>query len=624
MLQSMREGAQSTPVKVLIILIVLSFAGFGIESVLVGTSGTSVAEVNGEEITPQQLQLAVDNQKRQLAQIFGDNLDPAMLADDRLRAAALEELIERQLLLQAAAGEGLVASGRAVGQIVASVEAFKVDGKFDPEQYKVVLANAGYSPERFRREQVQQIMLADLQQGVMATDFVTPIELAAAADVTAEERDVRFLLVPATAVTESVQVTDEDVAAYYNDNLSEFVSEAKVVAEYIELDADAFIQPVDEAALREQFESVKSEYKVTDQSRVSHILLIRGDDESVEDYARRIDDVAARLAAGEDFAAVAAIASDDPGSAGMGGELGFTDGSVFPESMEEAIAALEVGQISAPVETDAGTHFIRVEERVSGEAPDYEALRAELEESMQRSAAEQELLVAVEALRDLSFNSADLAGPAKALGVASERSAPVSETAGEGVFARSQVRDALFSAEVFEAGNNSEVIELAGNHFVVVRVAEKVPPEQLALEQVQDGIRTQLEAAALEARLDELLAEVKAKRDQGDSMEAIANAANWEWRVELGARRSGGLLPREVAKTAFAMEMGEGTALDLVAMPGDQYAIVELARVQPGTVDNLSPSEIDVVSTQLGEMQGQLSLLEYRTALRNNAEVVTR
>ena len=624
MLQSMRSGAQSTPVKILLILIVISFAGFGVESVLFGSSGTSVAEVNGEEITPQQLQIAIENQKRQMMQIFGDNLDPAMLEDDRLRGSALEGLIERQLLLQSADAQGLVASSRAIGQIVASVEAFQVDGQFDADRYKVVLANAGLSPERFRREQAQQIKLSDLQQSVLASDFTTALEVAATADVSSEERDVRYLLLDAEAVFADVVVSEDAIAEYYGDHLDDFVSEEQVVAQYIELQLEDFFAPVDEALVREQFEAVKGEYEVKDQTRVAHILLIQGDDESIEEYTQRIDDVAARLAAGTAFGDVAANASDDIGSADLGGELGFTDGTVFPDAMEEAIAELEVGQISAPVKTDAGTHFIRVEERVAGEAPDFESLRAELADSIQRSAAEKELLIAVDALRDISFNSPDLTGPAESLGVQSQLSSPVTRSAGDGVFGNEQVRAALFSNEVYQAGNNSEVIELPGSRFVAVRVAEKVPPAQLVLEEVATDIRAQLEMEARAAELDRLLEEIKVRRQAGETIDAIATESGWEWRVELGARRVGSLLPREVANAAFRMELEGGFALDMVELPGEQYAVVELARVTPGSVDNLSNQERDAIVSQLAQMQGELSLLAYRRALRDNAEIVTR
>ncbi len=624
MMQSIRAGTQNTGFKLLIFMIILSFAGFGLEQVIFGSSGTSVAEVNGTEITPQELQVAIEGQKRQLMQIFGDNIDPEMLDDDRIRPRALEEMIERTVLLQAATDNAMVASSRAIGDIVGSIEAFKVDGAFNADQYKVVLANAGYSPERFRREQAQQIILSQLQQGVLASDFVTNTELAAAAVATAEERDVRYLIVANELLRESAEVSQESVREVYDRDPSRWTSEASVVADYIVVSRDDFLAPVDSDALEEQFQSVQDEYTVAEQTLIAHILLIQGDDETVETYTQRIDDVASRVAAGENFAELAAEVSDDIGSAALGGELGFTDGTVFPEPMEEAISTLGVGDVSAGVETDAGTHFIRIQERVAGETPDYEQLKADLAKSMQEAEAEQTLLVTVDELRELSFNAADLQQPADALSLTVAQSAPVSLSIGEGVFAESAVRETLFSEEVYEAGNNSAVLELSGNRFVVVRVAEKRPAEILPFSKVANSIRGDLETNARVAAELALLESLRSRRADGERLEEIAAAEDYEWRVELGARRIGSLLPAEVVTVAFAMQEGAGATLESTTLVNGDLAIVELAGIEQGQLENLSSGEQTAMAEQLTQLQGQLSMLEYRTALRDNAEIVTR
>jgi len=624
MMQSIRAGSKSTGFKIVIFLIILSFAGFGLEQVIFGNSGTSVAEVNGTEITPQELQVAIEAQKRQLMQIFGDNIDPEMLDDDRIRPRALDEMIERTILLQAATENAMVASSRAIGEIVGSIEAFKVDGAFSADQYKVVLANAGYSAERFRREQAQQIILSQLQQGVLASDFVTKTELVAAAEATAEERDVRYLIVPSDELRSSAEVSEDAVRQVYDRDPSVWTSEETVVADYIVISRDDFLSPVDPAALEEQFESVREEYTVAEQTLIAHILLIQGDDETVESYTRRIDDTASRIAAGEDFADLAAELSDDVGSATLGGELGFTDGTVFPEAMEMAVSELGVGEVSAGVETDAGTHFIRIQERVAGETPDYGRLKDELAKSMQEAEAEQTLLVTVDELRDLSFNAADLRQPADALSLAVAQSLPVSLSSGDGVFAERSVRETLFSEEVYEAGNNSAILELSGNRFVVVRVAEKRPAEILPFSKVARTIRSNLETSAEVAAKLALVESLRSRRDAGERLEEIAKAEDYEWRVELGARRIGSLLPAEVVTLAFSMKQGVGASLDSTNLVNGDLAIVELAGVEPGRLDNLSSGEQDVMSTQLTQLQGQLSMLEYRTALRSNADIVTR
>lgn len=623
-LQSLRDGTQSKAVKVLISLIILSFAGFGLESFLLGGSGTSVAEVNGSEITPQELQVAIENQKRQLVQIFGDNIDPMMLDDERLRPRALQSLIDRQLLLQEAQSRGLAATDTAIGRIVASVDAFKVDGRFSPDQYKVVLANAGLTPERFRRSQAQELLLSQLETAVIESDFLTPVELEAAADVTAEERDVRYLLVDEQTLRDAVDVAEESAKAFYEANQSNYVTDEQVIAEYVLLTVDDFRAPVDPTVLDEQFDLVRDEYQVSEQALVSHILLIQGDAETATDYAGRVEQVAQRLAAGEDFATLAKQLSDDLGSAAMGGELGFTDGTAFPEPMEAAIATLSTGEISGAVVTEAGTHFIRLEERISGEEADYAALRSELEESIQLSNAQQELLAAVDTLRDLSFNSIDLKGPAKALGIQAQLSAPISRTSGESLFASPAVRAALFSDDVYSMGNNSDVLDIGNDQFIAVRVAEKIAPQQLAFEEVADSIRASLEAQALETQGDDLEEEVRALLRQGHSVESIAAEKGWEWRVELNARRSGSLLPREVAEAAFALASTDDVDIARVSLPGGQLAIVELADVSAGSVANLSAAEQAVMAEQLGSYNGQVSALEYRRALRANSSIITR
>lgn len=625
MLQSMRQSTQSTAAKVIIGLIVLSFAAFGLETLLPGGAGTSVAEVNGEEITPFALQEAVTQQKRQLVSILGDSIDPAMLDDERLQPRALDSLIQRALLLQKSTELKLVASDAQIAKSITSVAAFQLNGMFSPDAYKSVLANAGYTPERFRRAQAEDIVLTQLQTAVNQTEFTTPLELSAIANLIAEERDVRYMMIPDKDLVSDDDLSMEALQQYYRDNEAAFFNPEQVVVDYILLEGSDFEVSVDEALVKEQYEAVKDEYEVSEQARVSHILLIQADDEPDATYAQRIADAAERLGRGEDFADLAADISDDLGSASLGGELGFTDGTAFPDQMESAIADLVApGEISPAVQTDAGTHFIRLEERIAGDAVDYESVREELRASIEAAEVERTVLLAVEELRDLAFNAADLNGPAEALDARVLQSEPFSLDEGVGLFADERLRELAFSDDVKEAGNNSEVLELSGQRFVVVKVREVRVPQVAPFGEVRKVVRAGLKADLESAALAKVTADAEAMLAAGEPLEAVANALELEWRVELASTRLASQLPRTVLDAAFTMPQGQANALRRVALPGEGYALVQLVRVTPGDAGSLSASETQQLSDLRNSEQQQLSFDEFLLYQRDSAEIVIR
>ena len=625
MLQTMRQSTQSTAAKVIIGLIVLSFAAFGLETLLPSGAGTSVAEVNGEEITPFALQEAITQQKRQLISILGEDIDPALLDDERLRPRALDSLVQRALLLQKTAALQLVASGAQVSQSITSIEAFQFNGEFSPDAYKSVLANAGYTLERFRRAQADDIVLAQLQAAISESEFVTATELSATANVMAEERDVRFLVVPDNTLLDDSALSNDALRAFYTDNESLFFTQERLIVDYIELNLEDFDVVVDDAVVREQYEAVKDEYQVSQQTRVSHILLMQNDEETDQDFANRLLTVTSQLNGGVDFADVAAALSDDLGSAAMGGELGFTDGTTFPDAMEEAIAELVLpGDISAPVETDAGTHIIRLEERIDGTSVSYETVKAELRASIEAAEAERALLIAVEELRDAAFNAADLSGPADALGVTVLRSDAFTVEAGQGVFSDARLRAAAFAEDVKVDGNNSDVLELAERRFVVVRVHEVRPPQTAPFREVETEVIELLRSELQTAALSEIRTAAQDALEGGETLEQVAQTLGLDWRVELAATRLVSQLPRPVLDAAFSMTAGKTNQLRTVSIPGEGYAVVQLARVAPGSVNGLSIDERDQLNSRRATEQQQVSFSEFMLFQRNESDIVRR
>jgi len=622
MLQDIRKSTKGTTAKVIIGLIVISFALFGIESILVGGGSSGVAEVNGEEISPVDVEMAVNTQRRQMIAMMGEALDPAMLDDQRLTAAAVDSLIGRKLIMQSASELGLTVSEQEIGTVVAEMAQFQLDGQFSPDVYKSVLSSAGYTPFSFKLGLQEDLVANQLRSGLGGSDFATPAEVALTARITQEQRDVRYLTIPLERFRADAQISEADIEAFYTTNAVRFQTPESVVLEYVEIVVDDFREPVQESVLREQFELAQQDYQYQSENRVAHILLEQGADEDDAAYQVRIDTVAQALADGGDFAALAGEFSDDIGSAASGGDLGFSAGDAFPTEMEEAIAELELEQISEPVTTDAGVHFIVLLERREGESVSFEEMRGELEQQVQLSEARAALVLAVEGFRDLAFNAEDLSGPAREIGKEVKVSEPVARNHAEGLFSDSRLLTAAFSEDVLELGHNSEVIELSPQQFVALRVRTHNQPEAMPLadvrEQIVSAIRDERGREAVESAAQAALV---ALRD-GAGVEAYANTQDYQWQVELGADRRNTMLPQPVLQRAFGLPTPEGAPVyDYVMTNTGDAQVLELDRVTAGSVETLPDTQRELLGQRVTAETGNLVQQEFQQGLRADADI---
>jgi peptidyl-prolyl cis-trans isomerase D len=623
MLQDIRHNIQGTTAKIVIGLIVVSFSIFGIESILVGGGGSSVAEVNGDEVTPQELQQAVNTQKRRLIAMMGDNIDPAMLDDEVLRAGALDNLINRKLLMQSAQAMDLAVSEREIGRVIGSMEQFQIDGEFSPQLYTSVLSSAGYTPGYFKQTLRDDIAMNQLSGGLAGSEFATPLERSLNARLGAEQRDFRYLTIPLDKFVSDQVATEEEIEAYYKANQNDFLTAESVVLEYIELSAENFRAPVDETAVQEAYrlEVDNAQYKT--ENRVSHILFEAGADESAEEVQARIDAARARLAEGVDFAEVAREFSDDVGSSTMGGDLGYSSGDAFPPEMEDAIAGLELNTVSDPVKTDAGIHLIKVTERREGSPPTLEELRPQLEDQLQLAAARVELLRTVEQLRDLVFNAESLDGPAAELDLEVQRSEPVTRTQSEGLFAHPALAAAAFSDEVLDEGHNSDVIELSGDRFVVLREHNHSLPEVMPLAEVRDDIAAIITENKARAMVAAEAGQAVRQLRNGADPEQVATSTGYEWQTELAASRRSTTVPTDVLSHAFSMPRpGSGeTVVDYIMGPGGDARIIALERVTEGRYDDLEQSQQALLEQQISGEYAKLLNSEFVSGLRAGADI---
>jgi peptidyl-prolyl cis-trans isomerase D len=614
MLQNIRDNSQGWIAKTIIGVIVVLMALTGFDAIIQSTSNSqNAADVNGEKITQSSLNAAVDMQRRQLIQQFGKDFDASLLDDKLLRQASLDSLVDRTLLLQGAKEAGMGFSDASLDQLILQTPAFQVDGKFNAARFDQILQQQGMGRMEFRERLKQDVLVSQLQASLAASNFVTDAELENFVRLDKQTRD--FASQTIHIDTKSIDISDDELKAYYDEHKGQYMSPEQVVVEYVELRKESFFAQAEASDEELQALYQKEIANLAEQRRAAHILLEVNDKLSDEQAKAKLAEVAERLKQGEDFAKLAEEVSQDPGSASNGGDLGFAGPGVYDPEFEKSLYALKKDEVSAPVRSSFGWHLIKLLDVQAPEVPSFDSLKAKLEREVKAQQVEQRFVEAAKELEEASFEASDLAQPAQELGLQVQTSGAFGREGGEGVAANRQVVQAAFSPEVLEDGANSGAIELDPDTTLVLRVKEHKKPTLLPLEEVSAGIRDTLSrkkaSEAAKAEGEALLAQL---RDGG--------ASGKDWKVVEAATRSQEGVEPEVLQALFRMakpEDGKSSFAGLTLNNGD-YVVLRLDGVGQAKAE-LSAEEKTSYRRFLASRAGQQDFAAYREQLKESADI---
>ncbi|MAM86946.1 MAG: parvulin peptidyl-prolyl isomerase [unclassified Hahellaceae] len=643
MLQNIRDNAQGTVAKIIVGLIIVTFALFGVESIIGSISGEpEVAVVNGDPITDTEFQRAVELRTRQLYNQMGEGFNPSLIDENALRRSVLEDEITKRVRLQAAEDLGLTVSDQVINQFILTWPQAQVDGKFNQDRFLSVVSSIGLSPTAFREELRKDLMLNQLSNGLSQTAVVTQAELDNILRIDREQRSFAYARLDAAALSDDVTVTEEDVEEYYEANQSDYALPERVKLNYVRLDHDsvaAGIEPA-EGELKSLYEEEKATFAASEERRVRHILLELNDDRDEKEALAAAAELVKQLRGGADFAALAAERSDDLGTKDEGGSLGLIAKGTLPE-LDETIFSLEEGAISDPVVSDYGVHVVKVDAIEKADVPTFDEAKPRLLDSLRKRQAESRLLEQSEKLADLSYSAGDLKGPAEELGLEVlqtpliDRKGKVYPESGSSKqldeFERRLVRNPTvraqaFSDDVLKDGNNSELIEVDEENSVVLRVSDRQDASVQPLSEVSAAIRKKLtrEKALkqLEARVEKELESFRAASSSDASTLPDIEGAEWT-EVENSPRQN--TQHADAARLAFTMQRpadGEGAA----AMPvqtfteGNAIFVIALKGVSHPE-ETLSAAERGTLKALLQNRIAQQELGLYFERLRETAEV---
>jgi peptidyl-prolyl cis-trans isomerase D len=612
MMERLREGVNSIAVKIILGLIILSFVFAGVGSYIVGGGANVAAKVGNVEIARGEFEQAYQNERNRMQSQLGDYF-ASLLADpayaESFRKSVLDRMINDVLLEQHAESLGLRISDTQIRQMILDMPQFQNNGAFDQEIYQASLRRAGFSADSFAEYLRRDLVRNQLMMALQGSEFTLPSEVELQSKLLTQTRDIRTLTLSKATFAENADITSEEIQQYYDENPAQYTRPEQVKVAYIELSAEALKGTVDisDDEIQQYYDEHLDKYSTAEQRSVSHIL-VQGDDEA---KAQAILD---ELNAGADFAIVAQEKSEDIGSSEEGGSLGWIEKDVMDPAFEEAAFALSnVGDRTALVKSDFGYHIIQLDALKASQSKPLSEVHAEIVAELSDQIAVDEFYALQNELEKVAFEYPDsLDDAAQAVNLGIQTTDFVSAQDAPELLKSPAVMQVLMSPEVKEDGLNSEVVEVAPEHVIVVRVEDVREQTVLPLNDVREQVEIQLAAAKGEQQALELGAQLVAELKEGkQDLLQSNNIAFGE--LETIDRNS------PLAGTAFAMakpQAEQSTFAQSKDMEGN-VVVIELTKVAA----NFDPAYNEQISAQMERVSTQQDLTAVLTVLRDNADI---
>lgn len=605
---------------VLLVLVFPAFVFWGISGYdgMIGRE-PPLATVGGQPITQREFDDAQRQQLDRLRQMLGGAADPKLFDTPEARTELLEGLIaQRAIALESVARRVHVGDAQLREAILSIPGLKRDDGSFDADRYKALLGQQNLSAAGFEAQLRGDLALQALPESVQATAIVPRTVLDRIAAMQEERREVRELRFAAESFAARVAPTDEQIAAYYETNASAFETTESARIEYVVLDREALAARIQVGSedLRSYYEQNRGRFGTPEERRASHILVKAGPQAKATAEA-----LFEKLKANPGgFEALARSSSDDPGSAGQGGDLGFFGRGMMVKPFADAVFSMKEGELRGPIETEFGQHIIRLTGiRAATEKP-FEVVRAEIEREVRVQQAARQFAEAAESFTNTVYEQPDSLKPAAdkyglpIVGADSVGRAPAPDAAAGSPLASARLLAALFGEDALRNKRNTEAVEIAPGRLAAARVVEYRPAQRKPLAEVREAVRERVlrqESAKLarqagEARLAEL------RGGQGD-----ASGFSSARRVSRGDPAG---LPPTVLDAAFRLPGDTVPAYTGVDLGAQGYAIVLLAKVEPPTEAQIAQRRA-ALESQLGRLLSQQETVDYVDALKARSQV---
>lgn len=618
MLQVIREKFTGGIAIAILLLIGIPFLFFGVNYNFIGQG--FAAKVDGSEISVGAFEQAYRNQ-------LDRNPTWAQLPDEyrvQIRQSVLDAMVRNLLVEMHLIKKGYQVSNEQVTASIQSIPDFQVDGVFDMETYKNVLLQNGFDPARFEASQRDAMRADQLRRAVGATALVTPSDYRRYLNLVAEQRLVSLATFGIASASEDIEVTDEQVTAYYEENETLYLTPESADVEIIEIRRDAVAETIEisEETLEQYYEDEKSRYLQDEQRQARHILILFGDDEDAAEA--EANGLLERIRAGEPFEDLARTYSKDGGTAANGGDLGVLTRTQLPGELGGAIFSMNEGDVEGPIESDFGFHIVQLDDILERGPLPLDQVRGDLLSELRERESEAVFRELERKVSDALFDAADMQAISEASGIEIQVASGITRTGGEPIGTNQAAIDAIFDERMLIDGQISEIVEMDVNRSAVFKVTAHHEASRRPLDDVRDVIAEAIKTQQAETIVFDQAEALLAALDAGEDFGAAAEAAGAEVSAPVLLGRQQQDFDQAVLSQVFLAKKPtvDSPVRGRVANVDGGYTVFSLDAVLPGRPESIPLADRDMGKLQLAQDAGSSEYLAFVQALYNRADVV--
>ena len=585
MLDKFRSYAQTKAAQVILALVLIPFALFGIDSYLnQAGNNLSIAKVDGYKIALPEYNRAIENVRNRMMS-EGKKVDPAMFDSFEFKESVVDGLITKQLINNDIKKSQFKITDQQLSQYIIGMPDFQKDGKFSQELYDKVLQNNQLNPTKFEESIRNDLLIQQVRDGLQKLTFIPPNNLTETLKATSQQREVTIAEFKTKEYMAKANISEKDMQVFYDQNKSKFLAPEQVKAEFVVFSLTSILPSitVSEDEVKNFYKTNADKYQNQQQREASHILIAASKNAAPAEKAKakaKAEDVLGQIKRNpKQFEELATKYSQDPESAKKGGYLGAFGRGMMVKPFDDAVFSMKVNEISGIVESDFGYHIIKLT-KVIGEGGGFDALKPQIKaELIYQKAQDKYAALAEDFSNKVYEQSSSLDVVSKKFNLPIQKTDWISRNESDKFFKNESLMNALYSKESIKDRRNTEAIEVTPNNLISARVIDYKAQSTKPFAEVKKSIEDYLKFEAAK----------KLVASEGEAaLKSVADTSrkiDWQATVLVDRKNTKGL-SQAVTNHAYKMPTDKLPSYSGFVDGNNGYVIVKVSKVAFTNDDN--------------------------------------